>query len=327
MSKLILNHPDIVQIVAETLFDHNAVDHFTSCPTEWPDGTASDVIYVSDAEKYKPVLIEVQRNVDQEFLLRLISYSVCAQRKYKKPPVILVFVISTINPAIRDQMVTNQEKAFLMDFPCDVWAHSCHFVDATSIADKLSVPLHPFLALSSFLIDEQPSLLTHTSQPDPTIRKLYTLAKRMFDDYLVKEDTLFHRCTRIIDNTETKITNALTSLRQDVPTIRQRKRTEKALEEGLHLICSFKRQCRAAEDDTENESDTVPPPTTATSAISLPSSSTNDNEFVQSWLDTNEWVHIPWQTIYQEGKEMGQFKSINSWKSVKSGYYRWSKRR
>ncbi|CDH51206.1 predicted protein [Lichtheimia corymbifera JMRC:FSU:9682] len=169
----------------------------------------------------------------------ILGNCVCAQHQYQKLPVVLVFVISRFS----------------------------------SVRNHTSTPLQPFIiALSSFLIDEQPSLLTHTNQPNVTIRKLYVIAKRSFDEYLSKEDTLLHKYTWFNSSVKVNLSTALSLLHKNVPTIRQRKRTEQVLQEGLRIAEAFTRQLQSTEDeedDHESEAATSPPPSSSMYVILL----------------------------------------------------------
>lgn len=70
-------------------------DSYSVAPTEWTDGSRSDMVYAST--KLLPILIEVQYQVNQEFMLRLINYSSNAYKRYKELSIVLVIVTKSFS--------------------------------------------------------------------------------------------------------------------------------------------------------------------------------------------------------------------------------------
>ncbi|KAI8094280.1 hypothetical protein BDF21DRAFT_408353 [Thamnidium elegans] len=64
-------------------------DNYSVAPNEWADGSRSDMVYAS-TKPPPPILIKVQYQVNQEFMLRLISYASNVYRRYKALPIVLV---------------------------------------------------------------------------------------------------------------------------------------------------------------------------------------------------------------------------------------------
>jgi hypothetical protein len=75
---------------------------YTVAQTEWADGSRSDMIYASrveTTESLPPILIELQYQVNQDFMLRLIKYSFNAYKRYKVLPIVLVIVTKSFSSA------------------------------------------------------------------------------------------------------------------------------------------------------------------------------------------------------------------------------------
>ncbi|CEI96304.1 hypothetical protein G6F70_000610 [Rhizopus microsporus] len=64
MPKHILLDPTVVNIVVETILGPNSKDQYSPWPTEWPNRTVSDILYLpnSSEDNFPPILIEVQCN-------------------------------------------------------------------------------------------------------------------------------------------------------------------------------------------------------------------------------------------------------------------------
>ncbi|KAG2233307.1 hypothetical protein BDF21DRAFT_466742 [Thamnidium elegans] len=75
MSKLILHNQEIINIVVTTLIGPEGLNVYTSRPTDWPDGTKSDVLYAPSvvSTSFPPMLVEIQHTIDQTFIDRLLN--------------------------------------------------------------------------------------------------------------------------------------------------------------------------------------------------------------------------------------------------------------
>ncbi|SAL99586.1 hypothetical protein [Absidia glauca] len=108
MSKHILLNTDVMNFIVKEIIGPNAVDEYSPQPTEWANATKSDVLYTSDnTNSFPPILIEVQYNVDDKFLHRLVQYCEEARKQYSTEPVALVFV-SILDHDQRDDPIIQQ---------------------------------------------------------------------------------------------------------------------------------------------------------------------------------------------------------------------------
>ncbi|KAH8554511.1 hypothetical protein BGW37DRAFT_402956, partial [Umbelopsis sp. PMI_123] len=74
-------------------------------PTEWPNRTRYDVVYMPNSDTILPILVEVQHTLDNNFIVRLMSYGISAIRHHSSmPPIILEFVTSTVKYDVGKRM-------------------------------------------------------------------------------------------------------------------------------------------------------------------------------------------------------------------------------
>ncbi|KAI9262866.1 hypothetical protein EDC94DRAFT_518636, partial [Helicostylum pulchrum] len=122
------------------------------------DGTRSDIVYASKIEKAEslpPILIESQYYVDQDFMLRLISYSSNSYKRYKVLPIILVIVTKSFSKANFQDEFTTSSEGFLLQASCRFWAKQCFLLTAGAVSNYSychQITLDPMVALGYFLI-------------------------------------------------------------------------------------------------------------------------------------------------------------------------------
>jgi hypothetical protein len=89
---------------------------YTAAQTEWADGSRSDVIYASrNKSKSMPlIIIELQYQVDQMFMLRLIKYSSNVYHRFKILPIVLVIVSQSFSRiAFKREFTPSADGLFL----------------------------------------------------------------------------------------------------------------------------------------------------------------------------------------------------------------------
>ncbi|KAI9485850.1 MAG: hypothetical protein EXX96DRAFT_546724 [Benjaminiella poitrasii] len=92
MSKQILLNPTVINIVIETIFGPKGKNNYSPWPTEWPNRTISDVLYLPNSpqdDSFPPILVEAQHTVDNDFVLRIMSYAISIYRQHNKTPPIV----------------------------------------------------------------------------------------------------------------------------------------------------------------------------------------------------------------------------------------------
>lgn len=135
---------------------------YISGSTEWADGKRSDVLYVPRNEVTRdlpPVLIEVQNQVDQRFMLRLINYCANVYDRYEVLPVVLVFVVEKFSNTIFEESFVEKANApYILETQCEHWAKSANFVSAKSIENYIQGSMDPFVALAYFTSSQAQNL-------------------------------------------------------------------------------------------------------------------------------------------------------------------------
>ncbi|KAI9344133.1 hypothetical protein BD770DRAFT_301271, partial [Pilaira anomala] len=216
MSKHILLNPTVIDIVIETIFGSEGKGNYSPWPTEWPNGTILDILYLPITQlngSFPPILVEIQHTVNDDFILRLMSSAISVYRQYNIKPIVLTFVISSMKYEVSKKTVQNKDHPFLRQYSCKPWADMCYFVTGTSIETSLVSPLSPFVAFSTFFISQHPSLLVNPFRNDPTIQLLYSIAARVFHQEQMDETTKpTEDLLLVCENTENVLTKAISAL-------------------------------------------------------------------------------------------------------------------
>ncbi|KAG1422889.1 hypothetical protein G6F58_003063 [Rhizopus delemar] len=122
---------------------------------EWTDGSRLDVVYASPiktTESLPPILIELQYQVDQDFMLRLIKYASHTFKRYKVLPIILVIVTKSFSSADFQREFTISRNGLLLEASCKFWAKQCVLLTANAVSNNLNKgTLDPMIALGLFL--------------------------------------------------------------------------------------------------------------------------------------------------------------------------------
>ncbi|KAI8881626.1 hypothetical protein K501DRAFT_156488, partial [Backusella circina FSU 941] len=124
---------------------------YTVAQTEWADDSRSDMVYAS-IELLPPVLIELQYQVNQDFMLRLINYALNVYKRYKSLPIVLVIVTKSFSSAKFQNEFTITSEGFLLEASCKFWAKQCFLLTADAVSNHFNQKtLHPMAALGYFL--------------------------------------------------------------------------------------------------------------------------------------------------------------------------------
>ncbi|RCH92687.1 hypothetical protein CU098_004104, partial [Rhizopus stolonifer] len=162
---------------------------YISRPTEWPDGSQSDVLHAPTiaSDDLPPVLVEIQRDINHNFIDRLIGYSLHVKKEYKIKPFVLVFGIGKTCNNIKSKFKATQHL-FAKQLVCDHWAEKCFIVNSDTICeDNKELPLLPLLAIGIFLCYQKPSLISIEHKDDITIQKLYKIVKEQTEKEKAEE--------------------------------------------------------------------------------------------------------------------------------------------
>lgn len=340
ISKQILLNPTVIDIVVETTFGSEGICNYSPWPTEWPNRTISDILYLPISQQngsFPPILVEIQHTVDNDFILRLMSHAISLYRQYNKIPIVLTFVISSMKYEVSKKTVQNKDHPFLRQYSCQPWAKMCYFVTGSSIETSLASPLSPFVALSTFFISQHPSLLVNPFRNDPTIQLLYSIAARVFQEQMDESTKPTEDLLLVCENTENVLTKAISALSEEVPDV---EKCKKILDDGKLLPAALKRKyesisLEAPNTNTNTSTSSSTNADTITNANTSTSSNTSNNtntstisnwDYLEHYLSKlNNNTPISWERVYEDGRELGFFKNYTKWTTMKSSYYRWKK--
>lgn len=235
-------------IITKASLDVNG-DAYRIGDTEWDHGLRSDVVYepMHVSLDQPPIIVEVQATVNADFMNRAAHYCIMAYCRYKVLPILLIFNTRTTSISTNDRSSLNNFCA--LSLSCEYWAKKCYLVNANSASSETNNELHPFTALSVFLIKQQTCLLESNSWKDPVTQSLFQIAKDFLKQSIKREtellDTITSVCNIGIQHYE-RILNTAERMRYDSPSLQ-----EEAVS-GIQKLQQVKR--RFEEVDTEEPS-------------------------------------------------------------------------
>ncbi|GAA5814903.1 hypothetical protein MFLAVUS_008406 [Mucor flavus] len=300
MSKMLLSDPEIIPIIIHSLLGVDvSPDSYSVAPTECVDGSRSELVYAST--QLPPILIEVQDQVNQKFMLSLISYASNVYRRYNELPVVLVIVTKSFYSAKFQEEFTVSADGLLLETVCKLWAKKCFFLTADAVSNHFeNATLNPMAALGYFITRHTMRHVPRQHWRDPTL----ALVSRIADDVLVKEDDDM----RLKSNTRFFLRNVKRNLEEIIENSKNQETSSERktiinAEEGLVAIKQF-------EKDLEDDK-----PTQYT---------TEDAAFIEALSKPGK--RRRWGEIFAKGKANGLFKSYKSPDTLKSSYYHIQKR-
>ncbi|KAI8138011.1 hypothetical protein BJV82DRAFT_674143 [Fennellomyces sp. T-0311] len=124
--------------------------------------------------------------------------------------------------------------------------------------------LHPLVALDHFLVEQKTSIIDMAIKDDPTIKALYEIAKRVFEDETALDDTRQDAIDAICDKAISRFNRAISLLDEGVSNSETRKRISKCFTNGLdimealltkHTALSSRANTSTTEDQAANRND------------------------------------------------------------------------
>lgn len=193
--------------------------------TEWSNGMRSDILYVprlSISSSFPPVLIEVQKRVDQTFMARLITYSVNVFMRYKFYPIILIFCVDKVSQAVMYTFEQSKTKANMFETICYNWAKNCYLISNQiidpALNNKSSANMDPIVAIQYFLGSQQRNIIALDFYDDLTIIELYTIAKNETEKYVDASKSQLNALATICSTSENQFKKIKNLLKDELPT-------------------------------------------------------------------------------------------------------------
>lgn len=210
LSKIILSNSTIVDQILKSLLDVTP-GTYTTDNTEQPNGLKSDILYVPRigiSSNLPPILIEVQKRVDQTFMARLITYSINVFMRYKYYPIVLIFCVDTVSQAVMQTFEQSNTKANIFETICYNWAKNCYLISNQIIDPVLnnesSTKMDPIVAIQYFFGSQQRSIMALDHYDGPTIIELYTIAKNEVEKYVSASKSQFNALATICSASESQ---------------------------------------------------------------------------------------------------------------------------
>jgi hypothetical protein len=158
------------------------------------DGRRTDSLYLplpQYGRNLPPVIVEVQKKVDQAFIARVIRYCLNTFEDTKSLPVLMVISIDGFSSKLfRDTSFSQAEGDPFYTHPCQSWATKVWIYTPDSISKFVDkIPLDPMIAIAYVFMMQQPSILALDQHDDPTIQEIYKSALNTFS---VETDVINH---------------------------------------------------------------------------------------------------------------------------------------
>lgn len=183
---MILKSTSVVDPVESDLMDV-AKGTYTTASSEWQNGSSSDVLYVSRLciqNSLSPILIEVQLMLNEAFMQRLVQYCQRVQQLYKTYPLVLGFCTDKLSPStLITKFKSVDTKPWMKSIICcDFWTKSyLPCVKINFIKWRIWCQHFTFISLTTFFLEQSPTLYGHSYRHHPTIQMLYRLAKESIE--------------------------------------------------------------------------------------------------------------------------------------------------
>lgn len=204
ISKIVLTDQRVINAVIMSLVEAPE-NTYTAAPTEFINKSKCDVLYISnDISAFPPIIIEVQKIVDEKFIIRAIQYCTLVYQKYGKQPIIVIFGISSITMNILSLTTASTLFPFAKELSSLVWAQRCMLISSFSldIIDKKINQLHPLAAIGVFMCSQATSInMLELGKEDKLMQLLYRIALKSVEQVARVEDEKVQRIVSICNNT------------------------------------------------------------------------------------------------------------------------------
>ncbi|ORX45673.1 hypothetical protein DM01DRAFT_1273465, partial [Hesseltinella vesiculosa] len=188
-----------MNIISKALAD--TTDDYLLAESEWDNGTRSDVVMEPKSlEQLRPIIIEVQSRVDDQFINRAIGYCLQPQQRYKVRPILLIICTGSIASLPSKVAEESKKLACSHNLPCCFWTAECFLISKTSLQTIETRPLNPLTALGIFLTHQSTSLTDSPHNTVTPIQHLYHLAESHYKTLLGKDEDLADEFIRLCDS-------------------------------------------------------------------------------------------------------------------------------
>ncbi|KAI9487442.1 MAG: hypothetical protein EXX96DRAFT_553203 [Benjaminiella poitrasii] len=174
ISKAVLIDTRIINIISKSLVDAPE-DQYTVAPNELLNKCACDVLYLprTIVSEYPPIIIEIQRDVNEKYMGRAIKYSTLVYEKYEKLPVVLIVGVFSLTASINNMLAPATSHPFSKVISSLFWAKLCLLISPTTLSTIQSTEqLDPLAAIGLFLCSQKLCITHLVSGNQDTTMKL-----------------------------------------------------------------------------------------------------------------------------------------------------------
>ncbi|KAI8977685.1 hypothetical protein BDF20DRAFT_976201 [Mycotypha africana] len=204
ISKAVLNDTRIINIISKSLVSASE-DQYTAAPNGFLNKCACDVLYLPKTinSEYPPIMIEVQKDINEKYMCRAVKYSTLVYEKYEKYPVVLIVGVSSVTALVNNILAPATSHPFSKEISSLFWAKRCLLMSSTTLSTvESSQQLDPLAAIGLFLCSQKLSI-THlvSGGQDATMKLLYKIAVENVKQLLGEEEEKSKGIEAICGNT------------------------------------------------------------------------------------------------------------------------------
>lgn len=321
LSKLVLSHQTVIDLVASSLVNATSGTYVIS-NTEYGDKNRSDIIYTPTLPEsnFPPILIEIQKTVDQLFMSRLLTYSCNLFRHYKVYPVVLVFCVDNTVRNELDTFTPKVQKKYVLQAECRYWAKDCSILSKNSISNLLSNTgiLERLVAIQHFFSSQQRSIMALLECNDPYIILLYKIAKEESEKWIKCDQAQLKALATITYASQKHLQKIKHMLEGVVP---EDSKIVRHITQGEDYHSTLKRKyTRMLEGNSEDDELTpIEEPESVSHTIQGKSMMTTEEiKFIEEYK--SRIGRMNWSACWQEGCVQGLFKKYGTAESLIANY-------
>lgn len=294
---------------------------YTTDNTEWSNGLRSDILYVprvSISSSLPPVIVEVQKRVDQTFMARVVNHSINFFMQYKFYPIVLIFCVDKVSQAVMHTFEQSKTNATMYETVSYHWAKNCYLMSNQIIDpvlnDKSSSNMDPIVAIQYFFGSQQKSLIALDLYKDSTIIELYTIAKNETEKCIEASKSQLNALTTICSTSENQFSKIKSLLENTLPA---NSKVLKFINQGADYHSRLKRKYKEMISGVDDEDNPTTP-------MEEPADVRNVEPVVQDLLNVQEIAFIEefiakkngkmhWESCWEAGVRVGHFRRYGSW--------------
>lgn len=243
-------------MLVKTLVPEAAEDHYAATPTEFINKNKCNVLYAphNPLSTFPPVLIEVQNQVDEKFLIRAVHYSTLIYEWYNKHPILVIIGVANVTVSFMSMKAADSDFSFAKQIPCIGWAKRCLVMASSTLEinqHNTEEELHPLQALGYFICSQALSISTlDYGKNDKTVKLLYSIAHANVEQLSGEEDEKLEAISNICNSSQIQLQKIKRCLEKDEAS---KEKVLSYVDDTLEFLRRQKRKYREAIETTPIE--------------------------------------------------------------------------